>query len=74
MLAMMVLTGSGLALTPSRTPVFTRWLASEVPPPSAAAAAARASEPCAWCAISTPIAPPRTGRMAVCTRSHAEST
>ena len=34
----MLLNGSGLALTPTRTPLFTTCAASADPPPSAAAA------------------------------------
>jgi hypothetical protein len=36
---MMLLNGSGLVLTPIRTPVLIRWVTRAVPPPTAAAAA-----------------------------------
>ena len=64
-LATMLLNGSGLALTPTRIPVFTACEASADPPPTAAAAIVAAGLACACWAMMTPIAPPTTGRRAV---------
>ena len=61
----MLLNGSGLAFTPTRTPLFTTCAASAVPPPSAAAAMTAAELACACWAMTTPTAPPTTGRRAV---------
>ncbi len=70
----MLLNGSGLALTPTRVPVLTTCEANADPPPSAAAAMAAAGLACACWAMTTPIAPPTTGRRAVWATSHAESS
>ena len=70
----MLLNGSGLALTPTRVPVLTTWEASADPPPSAAAAIVAVGLACACWAMTTPTAPPTTGRTAVCATSQTESS
>ena len=71
-LAVAVVIGSGERLTAARSPAFTAWLASAVPPAPTAASAS--CSPSAWSFMSTPMTAAIVGRIAVWIASQTWST